>query len=184
MQLTPIPGSPNATEKSSPPSLASKSSQVFDRENTNGTINIPKESNSPKRSSIHPSTLHSDFIPRVRSSKPGSTRPHLSLQAAIEKLTASHPDNSHGSITKSADDQSISGISLDEYPSSSQTPVQSTPPKRNRDIPPSPSRPIPVTPRQHATVGGKEISAPILNAGRLQIYILSEFSEIFDSCDP
>ena len=171
VQLTPIPGSPNATEKSSPPSLASKSSLHFDRENTNGKLTIPKDSDSPKRSAKHNPTFNSDTLPRARSSKPAATRPHLSLHAAIEEMTASHYANSHISIPKFAEEYSISGSTLDEYPSPSQTPVQSTPPKRTRDIPPSPSRPVPVTPKQQPTIGGKGISAPILNPGRLHLQV-------------
>jgi hypothetical protein len=171
VQLTPIPGSPNATDDSAPPSITSKNSVASESQDK---LAVPKESESPPRRSLHSSGPDKR---RQQSTSPDSSRSKSyvpqapqSLGAAVEILSTSQSDSPPGGDTtyKSANedsflDSSILG-SLNEYRSSDDD-MPSTPIRRTRDIPPSPSRPVPDTPKNRPTVGGKGISGPILNHG-------------------
>ncbi|KAH9485197.1 Rho GTPase-activating protein 39 [Psilocybe cubensis] len=162
VQLTPIPGSPNATDESCSPSLASKKSILSQNDDDIGKLTVPKLNDSPGRRS-QSNNEHSrspDSSARTRSKGYTSHRspPPQSLHAALEILTT--PSNSENGAQ---DGSTNAASSVHGYGSSSDE-VPSTPSKRhNRDIPPSPSRPIPGTPKYQPTVGGKGISSPILN---------------------
>lgn len=171
VQLTPIPGSPNATDDSAPPSITSKNSVASESKDQ---LVVPKESESPPRRSLHSSgpdkRRQQSTSPDSLRSKPYVPQAPQSLGAAVEILSTSQSDSLHGgdAAFKSANedsfmDSSILG-SLSEY-RTSEDDMPSTPLRRTRDIPPSPSRPVPDTPKNRPTVGGKGISGPILNHG-------------------
>ncbi|PPQ77223.1 hypothetical protein CVT25_011069 [Psilocybe cyanescens] len=161
VQLTPIPGSPNATDESYSPSLASKQSIISNTDDNAGKLTVPKISDSPgRRSQNTEQSRPPDSTSRARPKAYTSHRPPppQSLHAALEFLTTSNiSDNGV------QDDSTNAASSLHGYGSSSDE-VPATPSKKqNRDIPPSPSRPIPEAPKHQPTVGGKGISGPILN---------------------
>ncbi|KAF9528517.1 hypothetical protein CPB83DRAFT_929834 [Crepidotus variabilis] len=135
--LEPIPGSPNATDNSSPPSLATKSSFSSERKQVNGHRSVSKELDSPGKKSdrsLAPSSYHSESpAPKARTKSYAPLQPQ-SLDAALEMLSSSHSDSGHISIPNT------SGYSS-RHP-----------------------------PKYQPTVGGKGISAPILNhAATLQL---------------
>ncbi|TFK25556.1 hypothetical protein FA15DRAFT_668447 [Coprinopsis marcescibilis] len=160
-QLTPIPGSPYATEHSAPPSPSSTKFGTDLKGNSGSSTRAGKDSPS-KPKNQGDSTNPSDGStrsgrPKTPTSAYASHRPQQpqSLDAALEKLTFSQseggpssPARTNGSIRNS---ESLS------TPGSS--PHQSLRIKTRNDAPPSPSRPAPSAP----TVGGKNISSPVLN---------------------
>ena len=163
VQLTPIPGSPytsDASKVSKSPSLSSKHSSSSIRNESNRSLSVPKEKDSPRRTeqSLDYHSHPPESISRARSKSYTSHRlqPPQSLDAALEILS-SQSDRGHGQKSFT-DDWATSHSSLDEIPV---TPRSGSP----RDIPPSPSRPIPDTPIHRPTVGGKCISSPIINHG-------------------
>lgn len=155
-QLTPIPGSPYATDHSSPPS---PSSPKLNTTNANEDQSLlAKNDNLPDKARHHQARLQRTAYTSHRPQKPQS------LQAAAEILTSSHSDGGHSSSQKFYTGDSSSA-------SSSHHGVPSTPTKGNiRHNPQSPQRPIPPVPygrsTSNPTVAGKEISAPIINHGK------------------
>ena len=172
VQLSPIPGSPNATDASAAPSLASKPSLISNG-SSNGNLTVPKEHDSPGRQSTGSgkgSSHNSDSISRARSKSSNYTahRPQQpqSLNAALQILTTSPSEGGHGGLSpRSPSEGSIVG-STNEYGSSGDE-ISTTTSRRLRDIHPSPSRPLPDAPKNQPTVGGKGISAPVLNHGNV-----------------
>lgn len=172
VQLAPIPGSPNATDHSSPPSIASAPSIASFKDDSKGRLRVPKDNDSPsRRSRNEPPTRdpESPIRPRSKSSTYTSHRAQepQSLAAALEILSTSHSESGHGTIPKHFTETSTiesynigSNLSKDDL---LLTPTKS----RIRDVPPSPSRPVPETPKHLPTVGGKGISSPILNPGEI-----------------
>ncbi|KDR75311.1 hypothetical protein GALMADRAFT_249333 [Galerina marginata CBS 339.88] len=163
VQLTPIPGSPNGTDASATPSLASKPSIISNGDDSKGKLAVP---DSPERKSQNSeqTSRSQDSVSRARSKSYTSHRPQppQSLHAALEILSTSHSDSGHSSVQKSFQDDSANASSFHGYASTDEMP--STPSRRhNRESPASPSRPIPETPKHRPTVGGKGISSPILN---------------------
>lgn len=151
-QLTPIPGSPYTTDHSAPPSP------------------LPHKITAPNVNGDHFPVAKSDNLqdrPRQSQTRPQlasytSHRPQKpqSLQAVAEILTSSHSDAGHTSSQKfyTGDSSSASSSHYHGMPN--------TPTKGNRHDPQSPQRPIPPVPQRSASVpmvGGKEISAPIIN---------------------
>lgn len=172
VQLTPIPGSPNATDVSTPPSPSSshKRSQNFGMTGSNGPSTPLQQSSGPssEKDMLGGQTPSPESSPRSRSKTTLYAAPKIkqaqSLDAAIEIL--SHPPSENGDIFNQS---GMSGSSLapsSTYGHSSiSDDIPSTPRRQNREIPPSPSRPVPEPPQHRPTVGGKGISAPILNHG-------------------
>ena len=161
MQLTPIPGSPYASDAdaSISHSLSSKHSSTAILNDTNRNLSIPKEQDLSAKSEQAPNT-HSppESISRARPSYTSHRlQPPQSLDAALEILT-SQSDRGHTqkSITEDWTSTNQDHSSLDE---------NSVTPSRSKNIPPSPSRPVPDTPVDQPTVGGKVISGPVLNRG-------------------
>ncbi|KAK7472964.1 hypothetical protein VKT23_001068 [Stygiomarasmius scandens] len=166
--LPPIPASPPVTDASVPPSPSS-SHHSLSSINVNGNKSRPKTAtpkpsvngngrNTPEssRSSTRARSKSSSYV----SHKP---KPPQSLSAAVELLTASQSENSH-----------LNRPSVPASPVSSNDEAQSmlAIPQNNSSTThrsPSPSRPVPALPHDRnrnvsaPTVGGKEISAPILN---------------------
>ena len=184
IQLTPIPGSPYASDTSTH-SLASKHSSTSIRNESNRSLSIPKEQDL-SRSAEQTPDYHSrppESISRARSSYTSHRlQPPQSLDAALEILSSSPSDRGHGqkSITQ---DWAIASTSPGH--SSDDTPVTPSRSRSSRDIPPSPSRPIPNTPISRPTVGGKGISGPILNHGIPHITdpSLYNFMSLLRSCN-
>ncbi|KAF8973177.1 hypothetical protein BDZ97DRAFT_1912748 [Flammula alnicola] len=176
VKLTPIPGSPNTTDASAPPSIASRSSIMSNGEDNKDRLTVPREEDSPgRKSQSHEQQLRAPESPprsRSKSSSYTSHRPQQpqSLDAALEILSTSRSESGHGSIQKSLiEGSTVESINIGYGSSTDERPA--TPSKRRiRDAPPSPSRPIPETPKHRPTVGGKGISSPILNhAATLQM---------------
>ncbi|KAF8893932.1 hypothetical protein BD779DRAFT_1504325 [Infundibulicybe gibba] len=169
-QLSPIPGSPYATESSAPPSPSSQKSVNFASKN-GGPATPPQQRSGPNGKNLDVNTGTADSLSRARSkSSPYiSHRPPQpqSLNAAVE-LLSSHSDSGHGSTLKSTTSGSSSshgGVAVNIQPCS--------PTKANgkHQVPPSPRRPIPSLPGVHfwstrsasPNIAGKEISGPMLN---------------------
>ena len=179
--LPPIPGSPDVTDHSTPPSPVSRKStsstpvngesSLKPKESPNGKASPTRKSNVNMNSSVNGGPTP-DSISRARTkSSPyvqhRSPAPQ-SLSAAVELLTSSEKqsvsDSSHGSIQS----KSING-----HPYSNHRQVQpSTPVKERKEPPPSPRRPAPTAPTNNfwrsvssSSVAGKEISRPIPNHG-------------------
>ena len=164
VQLTPIPGSPYASDTSTSQSLLSKHSSAPE---TNKNLSIPKEQDLPtsvEQVSLDYHSHPSESISRARSKSSSYTSHHLqppqSLDAALEILSSQSDRGHQKSI---GEDWTITSTnpgrsSLEDIPV---TPTILSP----RDIPPSPLRPVPDTPTHQPTVGGKVISSPILNHG-------------------
>ena len=161
-QLAPIPGSPNATDTSNPPSLASKPSIVFDKEETGGRLKVPE---SPPRSTKNGPSCDSDSLPRLRTKSASTRSQHMSLHAALEELTASRSESGHVSLSKSTEESLRSIGSSNDHSSMMGTPASHTP------VTQSPSRSIPAPPNNPPTVAGKGISAPILNHGKKDMIV-------------
>lgn len=161
VQLTPIPGSPNASDASAPPSIASPRSVSESRDR----LNVPQDRDSPGRRSLNERQSRepdSPTRPRAKSTVYTSVRAQQpqSLAAALEILSTSHSDGGQGCIGRSF----IGGSTVESGSNGYATDTPSTPSKRRvQNPPPSPSRPIPETPKFRPTVGGKAISGPILN---------------------
>ena len=172
VQLSPIPSSPNATDGSAAPSIASKLSSSSKKDDTIGRLSVPKENDSPTCRSENGTqpTRSTESPTRSKAKQPYTSHrppPPQSLDAALEKLSTSP---SRITIQTSSQDDNFSNASTSHgYGSSDEMPP--SPSKRSlKDIPPSPSRPIPETPKYQATVGGKTISAPIMNHGTWKLY--------------
>ena len=165
VQLTPIPGSPYASDASTSHSLSSKHSSPAINE-TKGNLSIPEEQDLSNKSEqpVNPHSHPPESISRARSKSSSYTshrlQPPQSLDAALEILST-QSDRGHApkSVTEDWTSTNQGHSSLDDIPA---TPSR---PKNPRDIPPSPSRPVPDTPIHRPTVGGKSISGPILNHG-------------------
>ncbi|THV06714.1 hypothetical protein K435DRAFT_773060 [Dendrothele bispora CBS 962.96] len=164
--LPPIPASPPVTDASVPPSPSpsqhSLPSQVNGRNRPRTAT--PKLPNGNGRNT--PDSAQSSTRARSKSSSYVSHKPKppQSLNAALELLAASRSESSHlnrpslpGSPV-SSNDEDKSMLSIPQNSSSSSTHGS-----------PSPSRSVPNLPRDRSQstsvpkVGGKEISAPILN---------------------
>lgn len=169
VQLTPIPGSPNASDASIPHSLSSKHSSASIHDETNRNLSIPKEQDLPA-SVEHPPDTHSDppeSISRARSKSSSYTshrlQPPQSLDAALE-IISSQSDRGH-SQKSTTEDWTMASTNHEHSSSLDEIPVTPTKSRNPRDILPSPSRPVPDAPAHRPTVGGKGISSPILNHG-------------------
>jgi len=149
VQLAPIPGSPNATDISTPPSLSSKPSLNLDQV-ANGKVAVKIEPDRPTKNSPGPQ-------PKLAANR--RQHQHLNLHVALQELNTSPIRNA--SPSKSTEEHSISAYSGDDYPSTEETPI--TPPTQ-RDIPPLR---LQEPPKSQPTVGGKGISSPILNHGKV-----------------
>jgi hypothetical protein len=161
VQLAPIPGSPNATDNSNPPSIASKRSLIFDREDTNGKLKVPRDPETPPRSTKNGPPYNSDSLPRPRTKSASTRSQPMSLHAALQEMSGTRSENGHVSISRSTEDSLHSINSSNDHSSILGTPVTDTPPTR------SPSRPIPAPPKNPPTVAGKGISSPIPNHGKI-----------------
>ncbi|EAU91559.2 hypothetical protein CC1G_02048 [Coprinopsis cinerea okayama7 len=174
--LSPIPGSPYATEHSAPPSPSSTkfgTARTGDSKDGSGSASkAGKDSPSRKSNrgdnagdvsdgSIRKSKSSSSYSP-VRAQQPQS------LHAALEKLNVSQSEGPHSPSPSAKGFLSESTRSYDHDSTPSHSPPASVR-TRSRDIPPSPSRSVPPTP-SGPTVGGKNISKPVLNhAATLQM---------------
>ncbi|KAF9476361.1 hypothetical protein BDN70DRAFT_882529 [Pholiota conissans] len=175
VQLTPIPGSPNSTDRSSPPSMTTVPSIISPKDDNKDRLTLPTDDDSPGRRSRTEHTTRNPDSPTRPRSKSSTYTSHRaqkpqSLAAALEILSTSHSESGHNSFQKPSNDAStIESFSLGSVVSKDDlllTPSKS----RSRDAPPSPSRPVPQTPKHRPTVGGKGISSPILNpAATLQM---------------
>jgi hypothetical protein len=164
VQLAPIPGSPNATDNSNPPSIASKRSLIFDREDGNGKLKVPRDPETPPRSTKNGPSYNSDSLPRPRTKSASTRSQPMSLHAALEEMSGPRSENGHVSISRSTEDSHSMNSSNDLG-----MPISSTPPRR------SPVRRIPAPPKNPPTVAGKGISAPIPNHGTVQYMIERDF---------
>ena len=166
--LDPIPGSPYATEQSTPPSPASTTTPSIRSGVESNNSSPPRKKDSPNGKASH-----SDSSVRGKQKSVAYAQQPQSLDAALEQLeqlSASQsekdkrPPASPTNLTNGV--HYLSDSTHDElYPPSDNSPPVSLRGK-SRGFPASPSRPIPVTPV--ATVGGKIISSPIINHGALQ----------------
>lgn len=171
-QLTPIPGSPYATDRSVPssPSSSKKSTASFVND-ANGEISPSKKKDSPNGKGRPTDSLYpSDYNGRARSKSSSYTshRPQQpqSLHAALEMISTSHSDSGHTSQPRSlnvASSISDSSMAYGQVHSGEDSPSTHSRSRGKRDFPPSPQRPIPSVPQRVPTVGGKGISSPIMN---------------------
>ncbi|KAI5825299.1 hypothetical protein K523DRAFT_356116 [Schizophyllum commune Tattone D] len=157
--LPPIPASPASSEKSRPPSSASRKSM--------SSLPHGESSLRKKGSPGRPHTGNDGNI----SDSPSPSRKHVSymkpmtpqsLNAAVEKLQGSHSDSGHGSSYKTPlSVKSSSSHGSSQRPSTpSLSSSHSTPPRSTATpIPRTPDRPSTPAPK----VNGKAISGPILN---------------------
>ncbi|KAF5326614.1 hypothetical protein D9611_000081 [Ephemerocybe angulata] len=168
-QLTPIPGSPYATEQSEPPSPSSSVAPSIRVDVDGSSTKGPKDSPSGKSDS--------SLRGKQKSTSYASHRPQQpqSLDAALEKLELEQHSGSQSDKDKEQQSSPRQNPAL-HYLSDSTNyelyPSDTSPPGslrvKSRDIPSSPSRPVPTAPA--ATVGGRAISGPILNhAATLQL---------------
>lgn len=179
-QLTPIPGSPYATDRSAPssPSSSKKSTASFVND-ANWEISPSKNKDNLNGKARLTNNLYpSDSIDRARSKSSSYTshRPQQpqSLHAALEIISTSHSDSGHTSQLRSltvASSISDSSMAHGQVHSGKDIPSRS---RGQRDFPPSPQRPIPSVPHQRVpTVGGKGISSPIINHGVYNIMTIT-----------
>ena len=90
---------------------------------------------------------------------------HLGLHVALQELNTS-PIRNASPPPKSVEEHSISAYSGDDYPSTEETPITTTPPTQLRDVPPPRLQSNLESPKSQPKVGGKGISNPILNHGK------------------
>ena len=171
-QLTPIPGSPNATDTSATPSLASKPSIILNSEDGKGKSST-KDIPATKSQNSIPNQPATETVSRARSKSYTSHRPPppQSLDAALEILSSSQLDTHSDSAPKCVPDDLSHASSTRDYASSLDDFPTTPTGAKGRDVPPSPTRPVPDTPRDRPTVGGKGISNPIFNHGEAAIHL-------------
>lgn len=158
--LPPIPASPAASEKSRPPSAASRKSMSTLPHGESSLSPSSRQKDSPGRPHTANGTNSPDSGSRKQVSYVKPKTPQ-SLNAAVEILHGSHSDSGHGSSYRtpmSPKSTSSYGSQRPSTPSASSSHLNTTPPR-------STATPIPRTPDRPSTpkVNGKTISGPIMN---------------------